>query len=517
MKRVLAGAATGVLMLGLLSACSLPTPPGAPSSAAAEPTVVLPDPNRIVADGIVLPLRSVDLAFTTTGTVAEVLVQEGDLVPAGAPLARLDARDLELQVAQQQAGLAQAQASYNAATAGATDQEIAAQQAALRNAEAQFERTRSGNATEADLASARAQLRAAQAALAALKNPTAADLSNAELRVRQAQANLDSLRASTSATKTNAELSMKQAVDALTQAQASYATAKENWVYVQDTGNDPTNPTITDASGKKRDNKLNDVQVRQYYEAFVQAEAALRSAEKGLQQAQVSFDQARQEETIQVQQAEASLANAQAQFEALKNPSAKDLAQAQARVAEAQATLQKTQQGGTNADVAAAQAAVDQAQAQLEQLTTAPRPVDLAELQARIEAAQVALEQAEYNLTKATLAAPFAGMIAERTLEVGQQIGATSPAAFVLADLSAWKIETDNLNERDVVRIKVGSAAELRFDALPDLVIPGTVTAIQPRGVDRYGDMTYTVTVTPNNWDDRLRWNMSAVVSIVAE
>jgi HlyD family secretion protein len=42
----------------------------------------------------------------------------------------------------------------------------------------------------------------------------------------------------------------------------------------------------------------------------------------------------------------------------------------------------------------------------------------------------------------------------------------------------------------------------------------GVVSAILPRGVDRFGDMTYTVTVTPDSWDERLRWNMSASVAI---
>jgi HlyD family secretion protein len=514
MKRFLARILGGI-MIALLTGCSLPVPPGAATVAEPDVTTTPPPPNQIIADAVVIPERYVDLSFPMGGTVGEILVRENDRVQEGMPLARLDTRELELRVAQAQASLAQAQASYEQRATGATDQQIAAQRALARVAQAQLERAKSGNITPADIASAQAQLRAAQARLDALKNPAPAVLSAAQLSVTQAGQGLAATRASASAAKTNAELAMQQAADSVTKAQASYATAKVNWEYVRDTGNDPTNPTSTNpATGEKTDNMLNDVQERQYYEAFVQAEASVRSAEKALAQAQVSYDTARQDEAIQVQQAEAALANAEQQLAALKRPSANDLTQAQASVDQARAALQKIQQGGTAADIAAAQASVAQAQANLEQLTIPPRPVDLAEAQARVDAAQVSLQQAEHELAQATLLAPFAGTIAEHQIEVGQQVSAGAAPSFVLADLGRWKIETDNLSERDVVRLQVGSPAQIRFEALPELTLAGAVAAIRLRGVDRYGDMTYTVTITPNSWDERLRWNMSASVAI---
>jgi len=241
-------------------------------------------------------------------------------------LARLDDRDLQLEVANAQASLESAQAKLAQARQGnATPEELAAAQASVANAQAQVDKARTGNTTAADIASAEAELRSAQAKLDALKNPASDDLSAAQLKVTQAQNDLDSTRTSASATKTNAELAMHQAADNLTKAQANYATAKANWDYVKETGADPTNPETTDASGKTRKNKLNDVQKRQYYETYVQAEAAMHSAEKELTQAQVTYDKARQDEIVQIQQAEANLAGAMQQLDALKNPSANDL------------------------------------------------------------------------------------------------------------------------------------------------------------------------------------------------
>lgn len=509
--------AGALLLLFALSACSAPTPPGAPqptSAPAAEPAP--PPPDRVIADASVVPERVVDVAFAQAGTVAEVLVREGDAVAAGAPLARLDTHDLELQVAQSRASLAQAQASYDRIAGGATAQQIAAQRAVVQNAEAGLRRARTGGYTAADIARAQAQVRQAEAALAALRSPSPADLSAAEERARQAEVDLQATRDSASQAKTSSQLAMQRAADALTQAQAAYATAAENWQYVDDTGADPANPTVVDAAGKTKKNLLNDVQKRQYYQAFVQAEAALHSAEKALADAQVVYRQAQNHEIAAVQGAESRLAEAQARLAGLKNPDANALAQAQASLDQARAAEQSVRAGGAPADVDAAQATLAQQRAALDQLTAPPRAADLAEAQGRVAAAQAGLQQAERALDQATLRAPFGGTIAARTLEVGQRVSPAGAAPLVLADLAKWNIVTDNLSERDVVRIAVGSPAQLSFDALPGVALAGTVAAIQPRGVDRYGDITYTVTVAPSAWDARLRWNMSASVSIAA-
>lgn len=513
---------TGIIItLGVLTACSLPSPSAQQEPVGdAEAIPTSTPPTSIVADAIVVPQRYVDISFTIGGTVDAVFVQEADIVEADEPLAQLDTHNLELEVAQSKASLSQAQASYDKIEAGATPEEIAAQQAIVRNAEANLQRTRAGNYTSADVASAAAQLQQAEAVLAALLNPSVGDVSAAEERVRQAEVELQSTRDSTSGAKTSSELALQQAADSLVQAQAGYATAKSDWDFIQDTGQNPSNPETINAQGQREDNDVNNSQREQYYAAFVQAEAALRSAEKAVTDMQVTLEQARNNEITSIRTAESRLTDAQAQLEALKNPDSNQIAQQQAAVDQARANLQRVQQGGTQAEVSAAQASVEQQLANLEQLTVPPRAVDLAEAQARIEAQQVVLQQAEQNVEEATLRAPFAGTIAEQNLEIDQQIsvGSTGGAApFVLADFGTWQIETDNLSERDVVRFGIDSPAQITFDALPDVILEGTVTSIQPRGIDRYGDITYTVIVTPDTWDERLRWNMSAFVEIEVE
>ena len=116
-------------------------------------------------------------------------------------------------------------------------------------------------------------------------------------------------------------------------------------------------------------------------------------------------------------------------------------------------------------------------------------------------------------LLAARLVAPFAGTVARLAARVGEQV---SPGVAVveLADLSSWELETEDMTELGVVTLRVGDPATIRFDALPELELGGTVARIEALGENRQGDITYTVTVVPERQDERLRWNMTATVAI---
>src|SRR6185503_8435477 len=126
-----------------------------------------------------------------------------------------------------------------------------------------------------------AQLRQAQAAVNALRQgPKAPDRAQAESGLQAAQVNLQATKDRLSLAKTQAEAQVQQAALALTQAQARYAQAKDYWQTVQDTGNDPVAPKVSDGKGGTKPNKLSDGQRANYYSSFVQAEAALHQAEQ---------------------------------------------------------------------------------------------------------------------------------------------------------------------------------------------------------------------------------------------
>lgn len=513
---------TSLGLLAVIGLCALGVYLWRASSAPARRSYSLIYPHydtltaTVNATGQLEPAQVVTLSFASPGRVTEVLVKVGDLVAPGAVLARLDTRDLQLRVAQAAAQLRQIQASRDKVAAGATPAERAAAEAQLAQANAQLRQTQ-GSVTAADLRAAEAQLAQAQAQLARLTGgPQSTDLRSAEAQLAQAQANLQTQRNQLSAGKTNAELQVQQATSALTQAQSRYATALQNWQYVQDTGNDPLTPTVPDSTrpGQSKPNTLNDAQRQRYYDAFVQAEAALHSAEQSVQQALVAADNARQAEVSGIQAAEQQVALAQASLDKLRAGAEPDqLAAARAQVASALANLNKLRGDQRGGALAAAQAGVAQAQANLERIVGGPQPSDLAVAAAQVQSAQATLELAQLALDQATLTAPFAGVVAEINLRPGEVPGAAR-APLVLADLSSYHVDV-TVDEIDVSRIAAGQPVTLTLDALPDAALPGVVEAISPLSSAGAAVTSYQVRVTTSAQQPQLRAGMSANADIV--
>ncbi|MCL5951195.1 MAG: efflux RND transporter periplasmic adaptor subunit [Chloroflexi bacterium] len=116
------------------------------------------------ASGSIEAAQQADLAFLTGGNVATIAVKAGDAVKAGQVLATLDARELELQLAQAQANLAQAQVKLDQAKQGPKPEDLAAAQQSLKSAQAAYEALVHPGPN--DVMAAKADLDRAQAALA---------------------------------------------------------------------------------------------------------------------------------------------------------------------------------------------------------------------------------------------------------------------------------------------------------------------------------------------------------------
>lgn len=174
-------------VLGLLSACG--NHPGA----------------RLKLTGNIEVIQ-VEASFRVAGKVLERPVDEGQIVQAGQLLARIDARDLEQQVAMRHADAATAKAALAAALAGSRKEEIEASKAALEQANADLRRLepdaarildlhekgivskRDYEATRAALEAARAKVRQIDQQYALVrKGPRSEDLDQARARFEQAQ------------------------------------------------------------------------------------------------------------------------------------------------------------------------------------------------------------------------------------------------------------------------------------------------------------------------------------------
>jgi multidrug resistance efflux pump len=253
----------------------------------------------------------------------------------------------------------------------------------------------------------------------------------------------------------------------------------------------------------------------------IAAEAELANTEAALRQSQAAYDQVAGHsnvtmlpQSLQLEQATNAYRAAVARYDALfADPEADLVTSAQAQVKQAQANLERLRKPATENEIAEAEAMVRQAQAQLDLMAAGSRAEEVAAAQATVDQAKAALQQARAGLADTELRAPFAGTLAVLHVKEGEQVVAGMPVVQ-LADLTTWQIETDDLTELDVVDVREGDRAKLTFDAIQDLELRGTVVRIKPLGQEKRGDITYTVIIRPDEQDSRLRWRMTAVVTI---
>jgi RND family efflux transporter MFP subunit len=467
------------------------------------------------ATGNVAPQAQADVRFVTDGVVTEILVKPGDQVSANQPLAKLEQIDAQLKLTAAQADFELAQAGFDKLKSGSTAEEIKEAQAKLAQAQAQYQQTLA-KFSNADIAAARARLEEAQVRLNALRaSAKSTDVRDAEAGLQRAQLALQSERDRLSQAKTNAQLGLDRAVADLSRVQQNYATAKGNWEFVQETGNDPTNPSSPNPAkpGERIPNKLNDTQRQQYYDTFVSAEAALRSSEASVEQARVEFDTSRQSEVTGIQTAEQQVASAQAALDKVRNSEPAQIAEARAAVASAQADLNRLVGDSRSSDLASAQASLDSAQLALDKVMQGATTYDLVKAQSDVVRADTALKQAERAMAQTILTAPFDATVARIDLRIGEQ--SASSGIVALVDMRSFHVDIP-IDELDIAQIQSGQAARIVLDALPGNEMTGRVTTISPLAVksDR-GTNTYAVTVELDSTDGAVKPGMTATIRLI--
>lgn len=165
------------------------------------------------------------------------------------------------------------------------------------------------------------------------------------------------------------------------------------------------------------------------------------------------------------------------------------------------------------AELALAQAQLAQAQKNYAELENGIDPDALALAQARLENAAAQMAAAQAAARNLELRAPFAGTLVVNDLKVGQYVLPGTPLV-VLADISQWQVETNDLAEVDVALLQPGMSATITLDAFPGREFSGVIRLIDYLGQERRGDMTYTVTLDFDPGDVPVRWGMTAYVDI---
>jgi membrane fusion protein (multidrug efflux system) len=201
------------------------------------------------------------------------------------------------------------------------------------------------------------------------------------------------------------------------------------------------------------------------------------------------------------------------------NQARANLAAAKANVARQEATLKNVKltldrMQALIKDQFVSQQDLDNAQVNFESAAA-----QLDSFQAQVKQMEVALAQAETNLAYSYIRAPFAGYIAERNLDPGAYVNASSGSTSTMSRgiVSLHQIEPVRILievvEKDVPLVKMDQKAEIRAEAYPDRVFEGAVTRIV-QALNR-ATRTMTVEVDLPNKDKALKGGMFARVDLM--
>jgi len=171
----------------------------------------------------------------------------------------------------------------------------------------------------------------------------------------------------------------------------------------------------------------------------------------------------------------------------------------------------------------AARAKLAQARQNLSMLKEGPRREDIDRARAELAAAQAEVGTAQRQLGYVKLMSPAAGLISVRLAEAGQVVTMGQPV-FRLAQLDRPWVRA-YLPEKDLPRVKLGQAAQVQVDGLPDKVFEGRLAFISPvaeftpKTVETRElrvDLVYRVTVDVDNSQGLLKIGMPADVRFAA-
>ena len=126
--------------------------------------------------------------------------------------------------------------------------------------------------------------------------------------------------------------------------------------------------------------------------------------------------------------------------------------------------------------------------------------------------AQAALEVAQASLAQSTLVAPLDAKVAAVDVVPGEFVQ-ENQVVLTLATLNKLQLETTDLSERDIPKVKIGAPVNIFVEALNEN-FAGKVLSISPKANTVGGDVVFKVRIAFDEQPKGLLWGMTAEASI---
>ncbi|MBD3368143.1 MAG: efflux RND transporter periplasmic adaptor subunit [Candidatus Eisenbacteria bacterium] len=140
-----------------------------------------------------------------------------------------------------------------------------------------------------------------------------------------------------------------------------------------------------------------------------------------------------------------------------------------------------------------------------------------------LESAKASLRAAEDQLDKTVFHSPIDGVVTRLNVEEGENVvtgtmNAPGTVIMTISDLPNMEVEAE-IDETDIVDVRVGQPAEIEVEALADTLLPGTVTEVGNSGVTSMAGTqeevtNFLVTVRVDRPHQALKPGMTATVEI---
>lgn len=485
----------------------------------------------VIADGTLRALTTVAVKSDAGGKVILLAVDVGDRVKKGDLIAKIDPTDTQTAYTQALASMQSTRAALSQAEAEARAQPaltrttIAQAQAAYDSAGSDLKRLQTATQPQdraeakANLDGAKAAVQAAQETLSRLTTSTQpvsrtaarASLDQAQAGLRQAQETLKRLK------QAQQPQALAQAKAGLDKAQSDLSVAERALKRAQG----------LHASGYLAQSDLDNAQ-----NAYDNARASQQQAQELVRT--IGDDQAgeRREAEENVQQAQATLLAAQKKWDLLDSDEGAERRTAEATLQEAQAALASAQKRWSTLDqdqaqqLAAARAAVTKARNALDNARANTIQVGLkraavSSQEAELTKAAAAVSQTRTTLSYTTITAPRDGVILSKDVEEGTIVNsgrsgiAEGTSIVELGDLSTMYVDVD-VDETDLADIAVGQKVELTVDSVPDKILRGSVTRVDPQATTTSNVTTVQVEIEVLDHDKRLLPGLSATCTFLA-
>jgi multidrug efflux pump subunit AcrA (membrane-fusion protein) len=464
---------------------------------------------EIPVNGRLVFSQRAELTFDTSGEVGEVLVQEGERVEEGQPLARLDSLTIAaLEEARTQAQLELEQAQDELARARKA--EFAG--APLEQAQFEEEVARARKAlTDAQERLRDFQRNQQQELVAAMKAKVDAELALDIARRALNNYNRDQARELASARQLVAdlELALKRARDNLANFQndfdAAIANARLTKAHAEaalEKAEDARHAFLLNPVNDVREEELIDVEILERLQAAeAEARTNLKKAETELKTLEETQLLQLEERQAAVSMAEAALVKAKDDLRKLEDET-EQLLEWQARqtaVKAAQAALDQAEidlaeelGGPDQGELAIREKGVALAQKLLDDLVN-PDPRDVKLQEAKVIHAQARLDDVLEDLRGAVVLAPFDGVVSLVNVEADDIVNDESR---VLGIVSPESVEVDGLIEGSRLQsVKEGARAKVTIASLPGQEFEGRVSWVGKDPRTERGVVSYPVRI----------------------